>query len=333
MVSEVPEFRGSDLAIFLCEESERTAAGDASQSLEIALLALFIAERVHGQAAWRWRLAGYVWAFIGNAHRVCGDLQAAEVAFQSSIELWGKGATEPGSLSEIRLLDLEASLRREQRRMPEALSLLDRAAAADQAGTSKGRLLIKRAKTLEEMREYKEAVATLHQALPLVDSERDPRLALVLQINLLENLHQIGHHEEVEERLPAVRELTVRLGNQLDRIRLRWVEARVDAARGRIAEALAGFREVRDEFTTRGIAYDTALVTLELAALLLDLGQTAEVRALVPEMAWIFESQGVQREFAATLRLFVEAVEREAITAALAQSFLADLRDAPSGKI
>src|SRR5262249_55646938 len=156
---------------------------------------------------------------------------------------------------------------------------------ADHAGTSKGRLLILRAKTLEELRDYEEAVATLRRTLPLVDGERDPRLALVLGINLLDNLHHIGHHQEAEERLPAVRELTVQLGNQLDMIRLRWVEARMDAARGRTAEALAGFEEVRRELTARGIAYDTALVTLELAALLLDLGRTAEVRALVPEMA------------------------------------------------
>jgi len=275
IVSEGKEWRGSDFAIFLCDESERLAADDASQSFELALLALFIAERVPGRDAWRWRLAGYAWAFVGNARRVCGDLPAAEAAFQRSAELWLKGAAEPGSLSEIRLLDLEASLRGAQRRSPEALILLDRAIVADQAGTSKGRLLIKRAKTLEELEDYQEAVATLRRALPLVDGERDPRLALVLRINLLENLHQIGHHQEAEERLPSVRELTAQLGNQLDLVRLRWVEARVDAARGRIAEALAGFEQVRREFTTRGIAYDTALVTLELAALLLDQRRTA----------------------------------------------------------
>jgi len=326
IVSEVEELRSSELVLLLCEESVTVAADDAANGLELARLALFVAERVPGREAWRWRLAGYVWAFVGNAHRVCGELPAADAAFQRSDELWRQGAAEPGSLSEVRLLELEASLRRAQRRLPEALILLDRAIAADQAGTSKGRLLIKRAKTLEELGDYEEAVATLRRALPLVDGERDPRLLWVLHLNLLENLHQIGHHQEVEERLPAVRELTVQLGNQLDRVRLRWVEARVDAAHGRTAEALAGFEEVRREFTDRGIAYDTALVTLELAALLLDLGRTAEVRALVPEIAWIFESQGVAREFVATLRLFCEAAVEERVSVAVARSCLEALR-------
>jgi len=328
VVSEIEELRSSDLALLLCEESVSVAADDAANGLEIARLALFVAERVPGSDDWRWRLTGYVWAFVGNAHRVCGELLAAEAAFQRSDELLRKGAADAGSLSEVRLFELKASLLCAQRQFPEALLLLDQAIVADQADVSKGRLLILRAKTLEELGDYEEAVATLRRALPLVDGERDPRLALVAHFNLVETLQLLGGHTEVEERLPAVRELTVQLGNQLDLVRLRWVEARVDAARGRTAEALAGFREVRDAFIAREIAYDTALVTLELAVLLLDLGQTAEVRALVPEMAWIFESQGVKREFAATLRLFVEAVEREAMTVDLAQRLLAELRGA-----
>jgi hypothetical protein len=126
--------------------------------------------------------------------------------------------------------------------------------------------------------------------------------------------------------------LTIRLGYQLDLVRLRWVEGRLAGARGRTAEALAAFEQVRGEFTTRGIAYDAALVTLELAVLLLEEGRTAEVQALVPELAWIFESQGVARELLATLQLFAEAVEREVITVALAQRFLADLRRRPAAE-
>jgi len=290
VISEVEEFRSSSLALLLCEESVAVAAADAGQSLELAWLALFIAERVPGRDAWRWRLAGYVWAFVGNSYRVSGDL------------------------------------RREQRRLPEARALLDQALAADPAGAGTGRLLILRAKTQEELGAYEAAVADLRRAFPLVDDEREPRLFWVLRLNLLENLHQLGHYQEAEEMLPGVRELTVRLGYPLDLVRLQWVEGRLAAACGRTAEALAAFEQVRDDFTARGIAYDAALVTLELAVLLLDLGRTAEVRALVPELARVFESQGVARELVATLRLFTEAVERETITADLAQRCLAELR-------
>src|SRR5262249_34640833 len=114
VISEVEEFRSSSLALLLCEESVAVAAGDAGQSLELALLPPFIAERVPGRDAWRWRLAGYVWAFVGNSYRVGGNLPAAEAAFRRSADLWRQGAAEPGSLREVRLLDLQASLLRDQ---------------------------------------------------------------------------------------------------------------------------------------------------------------------------------------------------------------------------
>src|SRR5947209_6564269 len=133
VITEVEEFRSFSLALLLCEESVAVAAGDAGQSLDLALLALFIAERVPGRDAWRWRLAGYVWAFVGNSYRVGGNLPAAEAAFQRSAELWRQGAAEPGSLREVRLLELRASLLRDQRRLPEAMILLRQALAADPA--------------------------------------------------------------------------------------------------------------------------------------------------------------------------------------------------------
>jgi len=330
VISEVEEFRTSSLALLLCEESVAVAADDAGQSLELALLALFIAERMPGPDAWRWRLAGYVWAFVGNSYRVGGDLPAAEAAFLRSEELWQRGAAKPGSLRVTRLLDLKASLRREQRRLTEARALLNDALAADRGGAATGRLLIKRAKTLEELGDYEAAVADLRRALPLVDAEREPRLFWALRFNLLEALQLLGRNAEVETMLPGVQALTVRLGNDLDAVRLRWLEARLFAASGKTEEAVAAFEEVRDAFTARGIAYDAALVTLELAVFLLEQDRTAEVKALVPELAPIFQAQGVAREWIATLQLFQEAVEREVITVDLARRFLADLRQRPA---
>src|SRR5262249_5956053 len=149
------------LARLLCEESVRVAADDAVRALELAELARFIAEREPGSEAWRSSLLGWVYAFVGNAHRVGGDLPAADAAFARSDELWQKGAADHGPLDEIRLLDLKASLRRDQRRLAESLSLLDQAVAADKTGVAKGRLLILRAKTLEELGRYEEVVTTL----------------------------------------------------------------------------------------------------------------------------------------------------------------------------
>jgi hypothetical protein len=83
---------------------------------------------------------------------------------------------------------------------------------------------------------------------------------------------------------------------------------------------------VRAAFADRGIAYDTALVTLELAVLYLEQGRTADVKALASETAWIFQAQGVGRELVATLRLFCEAAEQERVSVELARSCLEAFR-------
>ena len=73
--------------------------------------------------------------------------------------------------------------------------------------THTGHILVIRAKTLEEMGDYEEAIATLRRALPLVDGEREPRLRWGLCFNLAENLFQVGRFSEAEPLLPGVQEL------------------------------------------------------------------------------------------------------------------------------
>jgi hypothetical protein len=82
-------------------------------------------------------------------------------------------------------------------------------------------------------------------------------------------------------------------------------------------EARSLLAQVRRAFELRGKSYDLAL--LEEAVLLLDEGQTAEVKALAGGLTQVFESKGVHREALAALRLFQEAAERDEATAELAR--------------
>jgi len=120
-----------------------------------------------------------------------------------------------------------------------------------------------------------------------------------------------------------VRELALGLGNELDLVRCRWLEGQVAAGLGRIEEALAAFEEVLCEFTAEEIAYDAALVALELAALYLEQGRTAEVKGLAEGMVWIFREQKVDAETEKALALFREAAAREAVTIELARRLAA----------
>ncbi|HET9211095.1 MAG TPA: helix-turn-helix transcriptional regulator [Thermoanaerobaculia bacterium] len=117
------------LAERLCHESETAAPGRAAEALELADLALGVAQRVEGEEGWRRRVQGYAWAYAGNARRAANDLAGAEAAFATAWKLWRKSGPPEGGmpLSEGRMLSLEAALRRDQGRSPEALELLARA--------------------------------------------------------------------------------------------------------------------------------------------------------------------------------------------------------------
>jgi transcriptional regulator with XRE-family HTH domain len=306
----------------LCErvaaESIKAAPNHPREALELAELALFIAERVPGEASWRSRLQGYAGLFVGNARRVCNDLPGADTAFSRARKLWEDGADgDPGLLNEVWLPWIEAALRRDQRRFPEALKRIDEALALDREGELRGEILLSKARIHETLGDPEASTAALYEAAPLIDSDQKPQLALFLRFNLLVDLCHLKRFGEVEAKLGEVRELAERLGEELDLTRVVWLEGRVAAGLGRLAQADADFQQVRRVFQQRGLAFDYALVSLELALILLHQGRTAEVNTIAGEMLWIFRTQRVEREALAALQFFCDAARQETATVEL----------------
>ncbi len=307
----------------VCERVCLASAREASRSVESAAawasLAGDIATRIPGPEEWRNRVRGYAAAHGANVLRVSGELKAADVAFEEAKCLWRSGSDPEGVLDPGRLLDLEASLRKDQRRLDEALALLDEAAAV---GRSPERALIKKGITLEKMGEYVRAVEVLLRAVPLVDRQSEPRLKNIVRFNLAVNFCHVGRFQDAAELVPPMRELAAELGDEIDLVRMTWLEGRVAAGLDRSWDARRLLEEARREFGRRGMATDAALALLEEAALLLDAGRTAEVKVLARELTMVLNSKGVHREALAALRLFQEAAEREEATADLARRVL-----------
>jgi len=113
------------VAVRLSEVSEEAAGRSARMAVELAELAQRVAELIQGEEKWRARVMGFCLAFVANAWRVAGDLEKAEEIFLRALELWSQG--EEGDPERIlpvwRMLDREASLRRELRLFHEALRL------------------------------------------------------------------------------------------------------------------------------------------------------------------------------------------------------------------
>ncbi len=319
LVSKGMKYRDWGLCVRVAAESLAKAANQPQEALELAELALLIAELAPGEDAWRSRLQGYAGGHVANSRRVCNDLPEAKKALARALQLWEAGAAaDPGLLNAAVVPWIEAAVRRDERRFPEALKRIDEALALD-PGELKGKILLSKSAILGVLGDSAGMAAALSEAAPLIDDSREPRLACILQFNLLISLCHLERFEETGRRLPAVRALAERLGEELDLTRVAWLEGKAAAGLGHFAEAVEAFERVRRVFRQRELAYDYALVSLELALLLLEPGRTVEVRTLAEEMLWIFRAQGVAREALAALRLFCDAAKRETATAELAR--------------
>lgn len=316
------------LCELLCQESKDASHHDASRAMELGELAVLIAESLEEgdtEDRWVYQLRGYAWAHLGNARRVAGDLAASEEAFELAQKWWEAGAAEVGDALGYgpAILSLKASLLRDQRRFEECFQALDEAFRLylEVAGDRHlaGRVLIKKFNALVENGETDRAIPLLSQAKALIDQEREPRLLFWAQQNLLDNLSKAGRFAEARTLLPQVQELSRSAGSQLDRVRLRWVEARIAAGLGESDAARQAFSDARQGFLDQSIAYDAALVSLETAIFLIQEGRTAEVRELAREMIPIFQAQDIHREALAALAVFQAAAALDSATVELAR--------------
>src|SRR5206468_7426655 len=139
-----------------------------------------------GEEGLRSRAQAYCWAHVGNARRVANDHEGAAEAFSRTWSLWNAGA-EAGSdlFPEWQLLSLEASLLRDQRRLPEALDLLKRAQAVCGGGTAAmARILLNKETVLDLQGNLEAALAVLAEAAPLIEVIGDSDLLLRLRFNM-----------------------------------------------------------------------------------------------------------------------------------------------------
>jgi transcriptional regulator with XRE-family HTH domain len=317
LVETMARFRNWALCERAAAESIAAAPNDPRKALALAGLARRIAELVPGTEGWRQRLQGYAWAHVGNARRVCSDLPGAEEAMGRARKLWEAGApADPGFLETFWLPGLEAALLKDLRLFPEALRRIEEALALHQ-GSRRAEILLVKAGVLEALGDSAGSSEVLREAALLIDPDRNPRLAFGVHFDLLVVLCRLGRATEAQQQIALVGELAGRFGGDLDAVRFAWLEGKIAAGLRRHEEARQRFQQVRQAFATRGLAFDYALVSLELALLLQEQGRGAEVRVLAQEMLWLFRAQGVHRETLAALRIFVEAARQEAATAGL----------------
>jgi len=107
-----------------------------------------------------------------------------------------------------------------------------------------------------------------------------------------------------------------------ERLRSRWLLARIIRAKGDLDEAIRRFREVKLELQERGMQLDAALVALDLAEALLesDAGYASEVMHLCRDASARFAENEMSGSVASALSLLREAMRHGELTPEILRS-------------
>jgi tetratricopeptide (TPR) repeat protein len=269
------------------------------------------------------------WSYVANARRIRSNLQDSEEGFRNAWRHLRQGTGDP--LERALLLDLQASLRRAQRRFPEAVSLLRRAVQIfEEMGERHraGRSLVNLATVHEQAGTPERAISLLYAAIRKIDPEQEPRLVLCARHNLITNLADAGRFLEAHHLFHATQPLYRQFPDAATQNRRKWVQGKIARGIGRLQEAEECFLAARDGFLTDRVAYDVALVSLELATLHAERGRAAEVKRLAQELAPVFWAHQIPRETLAAVTCFLQAAESEEVDQALVARVAAYLRRA-----
>ncbi len=309
-------------ALLLCDLlSKKSRAAwfrDPEAAVELAGLAVAVAERLDPDHYGAMRVEdarALAWAHLGNSRRIASDLRRAEEALGRAEEHFQRG--DGDAYTEAEILGFKASLRASQGRFDEAVKLLDGAIDIYRQARDRhleGKALIKKGTAHGYAGRWVEAVRLIRKGLDRIDLLEEPRLQVSARHNLIWFLTDSGHPQEAQQDIEKTRQLYLDLGEPMNLVRLRWLEGRVGRELGRLDEAEAALRSARDAFLERGIGFDAAMVSLDLAMVHAVRGEKAALKQLAAEMVPIFESRDVHEEALAALLLFRQAAEAEEVT-------------------
>jgi len=209
-------------------------------------------------------------AYQANAHRLLGQLRAAEEAFsRSRLIVQSFEVADPAAIAELD--SLQASLYVDLRRLDQAQHLLHRAAflfKSIRADEQVGRVLIQLGIAYEHDADPVAALEITHEALTYLDPERHRHLFLCAVLSNARCHYSQGDYETALDVVAFdedLIEVEIASGNTWLDYNLRWLRGRIAAAQGRLDEAERLLSSVRDEAVGRRAPYDAIVANTELA--------------------------------------------------------------------
>lgn len=267
------------------------------------------------------------WMELGNARRVNDELDRAEEALGRAAELFPLGTGD--ELLETRLFDLHGSLFADRRSFELALAALDAVADSYRRQGDEhlvGRALISKGIYTGYAGDAEEAVRLLRQGLASVDGDRDPGLVFGALQSTGWFLVDCGLYPEARRLLRELRWHRLHAGGRVNELKVRWLEGHILSGEGKLASAEPVLQEVKQGFEEEGLFYKPALVGLELGAVWLRQGRSAEAAEVVLASTEVFLSLRIEREVLASLRVLQKAAGKQRLTLALLNPIIERLR-------
>ena len=246
-------------------------------------------------------LRSRAWGQFGNALRVAGRFREAARAFAAA-ERHRSAGTGDVRLR-VELLGCHASLCRFERQFEEAIALLEEAEAlCRESGdtASLARCLLQKAVAVLYSGEPEAAIRILDRTITYITPD-DREMMFGAYHNLISCYVEAGRLQEALALVPRTRNIGEGAQDELMVLRVAWQEGKILCELGLLEEAEAQFSRARDGFMDADLAYEAALVSLDLTAVYVKLGLHAEVRRTIGDILPIFSSLRVGRELLASL--------------------------------
>jgi tetratricopeptide (TPR) repeat protein len=302
----------------LQERSWELRQKDPSAMVELAQCAVEAAQRISPRkygAEHAADLLARAWAGLANGYRISDQFALAETAFSEAFAARQRGTGSP--FLQARLAEISASLLCDQRHFPTAFQLLDFAHGTylkHHAPHDAGRALIQRGIHTGRSGDPEEGIQLLARGLKLIDRDRDSKLVFQSLHNILLLRVELGEFKLARRQIWEMRPLYTYNGDLIAQMKLRWIEGKVFEGLGQLDRASRAFQQAKDAFLQKGMDYDAALVSFDLAALWLQEGKRDKVRQLLREMLETFRARYIAREAIAALIMLRDAADRDELS-------------------
>lgn len=303
---------------------------DPQEMLHLARIAVWTARCLKGFSTEDWSdFQARALAELANAFRVADQLGLAEDNLETAEGFFAVGTGNP-ELS-LRLKEIRASILGARCFYTEALALLDdvyrgRRALGDRPAAL--RTLIKRAVFCGNAGCYETELTLLDEAARLAHDLGEEQLGIQIVHNRIYALIELNRGEEAHLLLQDHQALGT-LG-RVDRIRLKGLEGRIHAKLGRMRLAEQAFREAKSGFAEAGLRAHEALLSLDLATVILRQGQDRYMEAvtLAAEAVRVFSQLDIRDHVVESLLVLSDAINQGLVTAELLQSIADFVRQA-----